>query len=178
MKPNDLEEPLRNLLFKCSESLKTLKLSVNSVNIDISHLLEKALNITYLEVYILNSRKKSNIEDFLNKCPLLQKLTLCAYNKEINGIVLKDLKYLKLENCGAKCMTSLLKQSSEFSLKTVHIKQKSDVLMDCEFPVISKLDKILVHNYDTEDMHKHGIYKVVKLFPSDAEVRLISLNNS
>ena len=178
--PKDLEEPYRNILFKCSGSLKTLKLNVNSVNIDISHLLEKALNITYLVVQIRNSRKKSNIEDFLNKCPLLQKLTLCGYKKEMNGIVLKDLKYLELNSCSSKCMTSLLKQSSEFSLGTVRIIPRSDVLIKCEFPVISKLDKILVHKYynETEDMHKQGIDNVVKLFPSGVEVRFLSSNKS
>ena len=177
---NDSEEPLKNLLLKCSGSLKTLNLEVYSNKIDMSDLLEQALNITSLYIYTPNPRKKSKIHEFLNKCPLVQKLTLTGYNKEINLIVLKDLKYLKLNLCCSKCMTSLLKQESESSLRTVDIIQDSDVLMECEFPVISKLDKILVHKYynETEDMYNQVLDKVVKLFPSDAEVRLISSNNS
>jgi hypothetical protein len=177
LRVNDSEEALRNLLFKCSASLKTLKLIVK-IEIDMSHLLEQVLNITSLEVINQNPKEQSNIEEFLNKCPFLQKLTLDGYNKKMNRIVLKDLRYLRLDFCGFKCMTSVLEQVSESSLKTVDILQRSDVLMKCEFPVISKLDKILVHNYGTEDMYKQGIDKVVKLFPSDAEVRFISSNNS
>ena len=179
LKFNDSKEALRNLLFKCSGSLKTLTLFVNSSKIDMSYLLEQALNITSLEVINQNPREQSNIEEFLNRCPLLQKLTLDGYNKKMNRIVLKDLRYLVLDFCGSKCMTSVLEQVSEFSLRTVEITQiqEYDMLMECEFPVISKLDKILVHrfNYDeTEGIHKQRIDNVVKLFPSDAEVRFIT----
>ena len=54
------------------------------------------------------------------------------------------------------------------------------MLKECEFPVISKLDKILVHKHykETENMYKQEINNVVKLFPSDAEVRFIYSNNS
>ena len=177
---NDSEEALRNLLFKCSASLKTLKLFVCSNKIVMSHLLEQALNITSLDInFNMNIREQSNIEGFLNKCPLLQKLTLDGHNKEMNRIVVKDLNYLRLQGCGSKCITSVLEQVSEGSLKTVDILGRSYVLMECEFPVISKLDKILVHKYydETEDKHKQVLDKVVKLFPGDAEVRFISSNN-
>jgi hypothetical protein len=182
LKFNDSEEALRNLLFKCSGSLKTLKLFVCSNKIVMSHLLEQALNITSLYIYFsMNKREQSNIEGFLNKCPLLQKLTLGRCNKEINQIVLKDLRYLRLDICGSKCMTSVLEQVSGFSLRTVHIKQRFYVLMECEFPVISKLDKILVHRFnynETEYMLKQEIDNVLKLFPSGVEVRFISSNKS
>jgi hypothetical protein len=114
--------------------------------------------------------------EFLNKCPLVQELTLDGYNKKINGIVLKNLTYLMLKFCDSECIVSVLEQESKFSLKTVGIRTDYDVVMECEFPVISKLDKIILPNYDLETIN--AINKIVKMFPIETEVRFICSNKS
>ena len=173
-------ESLKNILAKCCGSLKTLKLTFMEIEeMGFCTLLEQTMNITALELEF-ESEVEDGIDIFLNKCPLLQRLTIHGYHREVKGIILKDLTILNLDMCGAKCMTSILIQSANYSLKTVELKQRSEVIMECEFPVISKLDKILVHKYynETEHMHKQGIDNIAKLFPSDAEVRFIYSNNS
>ena len=170
-------ESLRNLLFKCSRSLETLKLTLRDYdNIGLCKLLDQPLKITTLEIMQLNTRlEEKDFVIFLNKCPLVQKLTLTGFNIEMTGIVLKDLKYLRLQGCGAKCMASVLEQASKYSLKTVDVRHGSKPIIECEFPVISKLDKLHVHlkhrwNQDTEDDQNQALDNVIKLFPSNIQV--------
>ena len=60
-------------------------------------------------------------------------------------------------------------------MKTVELKLRSKVIMDCQFPVISTLDKILVHHWAQEKgiKKKPALDKIMKMFPSNVEVRLI-----
>ena len=136
-------------------------------------LLEQTMNITTLELE-LDSEFHNGIDIFLNKCPLVQKLTICGYHWKVNGIILKDLITLKLDEFGARFITSMLKQSAKHFLKTVELKLSSDVIMDCQFPVISTLDKILVHHWAQEKgvKKKPLLDKIMKLFPSNVKVKL------
>jgi hypothetical protein len=169
------EESLKHLLSKCCSSLKTLKLSIMERDyIALCTLLEQTMNITTLELE-LDSQFHNGIDIFLNKCPLVQKLTICGYHWEVNGIILKDLTTLKLEldQFGSRFINGILKQSVNFSLKTVELKLGSEVIMKCQFPVISTLDKILVHDWAQEKgvKKKPTFDKIMKLFPSNVEVR-------
>ena len=167
---------LRSLLSKCSGSLKTLKLIfIDIEEIGFCTLLEQTMKITTLELEF-RSKVEDGIDIFFNKCRLLQRLTLQGYHREVKGIVLNDLTTLELDQCGAKCITSLLKQSAKYSFKTVELKLRSKVIMECQFPVISTLDKILVHDWAQEKgvKKKPLLDKIMKLFPSNVEVRLIS----
>ena len=169
-------ESLKNILAKCCVSLKTLKLTFMEIEeMGFCTLLEQSMNITALELEF-ESEAEVDIEIFLNKCPLVQKLTICGYHSKVNGIILKDLTTLKLDKCGARCMTSILKQSAKYSLKTVELEQRSEVLMECQFPVISSLDKILVKDsaQGRGIRKKRVLKKIKKLFPINVEVRLIS----
>ena len=170
-------ESIKNILSKCCVSLKTLKLSFMEIEeIGFCTLLEQTMKITTLELEF-ESVFEVGIDIFLNKCPLVQRLTIYGYHMEVNGIILKDLTTLKLNRCGPKFITSILKQSAKYSLKTVEIKLSSEVIMMsiCQISVISTLDKILVHDWAQEKgvKKKPAFDKIMKLFPSNVEVRLI-----
>ena len=62
----------------------------------------------------------------------------------------------------------------------MELKLGSEVIMKCQFPVISTLDKILVHHWAQEKgvKKKPLLDKIMKLFPSNVEVRLISQDKS
>ena len=166
-------ESLKNILSKCCVSLKTLKISYVEEG-SFFTLLKQTMNITALELNF-ESEVEDDIDIFLNKCPLLQRLTIYGYDREVNGINLKNLTTLELDCCGPKFITSLLKQSAKYSLKTVELKLSSKVIMECQFPVISTLDKILVHDWAQEKgvKKKPAFDKIMKLFLSNVEVRLI-----
>ena len=168
-------ESLKNLLSKCCSSLKTLMLSFMEIEeIGLHTLLEQTMNITTLELEF-ESGLEDGIDIFLNKCPLLQTLTISGYCMDINGLILKDLTTLKLDWCESKCITSILNQSSKYFLKTVDLNLSLKVIMECQFPVISTLDKILVKDsaQGRGIRKKPVLKKIMKLFPSDLEVRLI-----
>jgi hypothetical protein len=169
-------ESLKNILSKCCVSLKTLKLSfIDMEEIGFCTLLEQTMNITTLELEFASEEEGIGIDKFLNKCPLVQRLTIYGYHREVNGIILKDLTTLKLDWCESKCVTSILNQSAKYSLKTVDLNLSSKVIMECQFPVISTLDKILVHDsaQGRGIRKKRVLKKIKKLFPSNIEVRLI-----
>ena len=169
------KESLKNILSKCCVSLKTIKISFMEVEeIGFCTLLEQTMKITTLELEF-ESVFEVGIDIFLNKCPLVQRLTIYGYHMEVNGIILKDLTTLKLKRCRAKFITSILKQSAKYFLKTVELNLSSTVIMECQIPVISTLDKILVHDRAQEKgiRKKSALDKIMKLFPSNVEVRLI-----
>ena len=169
-------ESLKNILSKCCVSLKTLKISFMDVEeIGFCTLLEQTMKITTLELDF-DSELEDGIDKFFNKCPLVQNLTLNGCGMEVNRIILKDLTTLKLNRCGAKCITSMLKHFAKYSLKTLELKLSSKVIMECQIPVISTLDKILVHDWAQEKgiKKKPGLDKIMKMFPSNVEVRLIN----
>ena len=99
------ENPVKNLLSKVSESLKTLKLVSVSFDFDLSSLLEKTLKITTLKITTLELESEAvvGLALFLNKCPLVQNLTLIGFDgfrEEENNLVLKDLRKLTMiEDC-------------------------------------------------------------------------------
>ena len=166
------EESLRNLLSKCSGSLKTLNLSFIDINdMTLSTLLGQTMKITAFELES-EYELEDGIDIFLNKCPLLQSLTLHEYHMEIKGVILNDLTTLELDQCGAKCINSILKQSAKHFLNTVELKLSSKVIMEYQFPLISTLDKILVHHCDQVKgiKNKPVLEKIIKLFPSDVQV--------
>ena len=86
------KKPVINLLSKCSESLRTLKMDFNSdIMIDFSTLLEQLMKITTFEMVTHLTSLQIDIEGFLNKCPLIQKLTLHRYQMEVNDQHLKTI---------------------------------------------------------------------------------------
>jgi hypothetical protein len=137
------------------------------------------MKITTLEA---NFRSVEGLEILLSKCPLVQKLSIKNYDQEMKELVLKDLTYLELFWCGSQFMTSFLNQANKSSLNTVHIRQESKVLNECKISVISKMDKLVVtRKYDyftsTKDEKKQALENVVKMFPSDVEVRSLAIRN-
>ena len=164
--------PLRNLLSKCSGSLKTLDLTSFSDNLDFSTILVQTMNITTLEIF-----QGKGIELFLNKCPLIQKLYLDVCEEEFSEIKLIDLTNLELVSCGTKTMESVFNQTFKCSLKTVNITNGAQEILQCNFPVILNLDKVLVdvhyQCWSSEDLKKKALDNVVKLFPDDSKVGLI-----
>ena len=107
-KSQNLEQSLRALISR-SRKLRNLDLQLlSNAPFDFSSLLEQSIDITTLNVY----SGRNNVQEFLNKCPKLQKLTLRSYMKTINRLDLNDLLYLKLDHCSNKCLNSILKQET------------------------------------------------------------------
>jgi hypothetical protein len=107
-KSQNLEQSVRALISR-SRKLRTLDLQLlSNAPFDFSSLLEQSIDVTTLSVY----SGRNNVQEFLNKCPKLQKLTLRSYMKRINRLDLNDLVYLKLEHCSNKCFNSILKQET------------------------------------------------------------------
>ena len=170
LRENDSENVVKHVLAKCPESLRALKLNYEYCKVDFSPLLENTIKITTLEIQTYSDSIQGNIESFLKKCPKVQKLSLSHYDNEIKEIVLNDLTYLKLWFCGSGCMTSILKQASKCSVKTVDIAECHHCT-DChctEFSVLSKLDTLLVH--ECAGHTDQALDRVGKLFPSEVEV--------
>ena len=118
---NDSANPIRNLISKCSRSLRMLKFFDFSKGFDLSLILEETLNITTLEVES-NSVDGSTL--FLNKCPLVQNLTLVGFDEfreEVNHLVLKDLRKLTMKYCFSKGINNVLREASKSSVKSIHI---------------------------------------------------------
>ena len=158
------EMPVKNLLSKASRSLKTLKLVNQRESFDFSSLLEETLKITTLEV---KSKSVDGLSLFLNKCPLVQNLTLFGFREELNSLlVLKDLRKLTMKYCFSECSNSMLTQASKSSVKSIHL-EDIDLLDLLEFPVIPELDTIWI-----EDCIDNGIAQVSKLFPQNVKVVL------
>ena len=86
-----------------------------------SLLLEKTLKITTLE---LESEAVVGLALFLNKCPLVQNLTLVGFDEfreEGNSLVLKDLRKLTMKYCLSKCINNVLREASKSSVKSIHL---------------------------------------------------------
>ena len=166
---NDSANLIRNLLSKCSRSLKTLKFFYFGECFDLSSLLEETLKITTLEV---ESKSVDGLTLFLNKCPFIQNLTLNGFHgfrEEENNLVLKDLRKLTMIYCFSKCTNSVLREASKSSVKSIHLVCIDLVNRDgeLEFPVIPELDTIWI-----EHCHDIGIAQVSKLFPQNVKVAL------
>ena len=74
-----------------SEQILKLCFDYKTDQTDYSVLLEQTLKITTLEM----ESDEGDIEKFLNKCPLIQNLTLNGHKKEVGRIILKDLRKLE-----------------------------------------------------------------------------------
>ena len=164
---NDSANPVRNLLSRCSRSLKTLKFFDFSKCFYFSSLLEETLKITTLEVA---SESVEGLTLFLNKCPLVQNLILIGFHgfrEEENNLVLKDLRKLTMKYCFTKCTNSFLREVSKSSVKSIHLDVIDLVNRDgeLELPVIPELDTIWI-----ECCHNIGSAEVRKLFPKNAKV--------
>ena len=157
-------EPLRNLLSKCSESLKTLTLILCECKVDFSSLLTQPMKITELKISE-DGVDEEGIEIFLNKCSLVHDLTLDEFVKKFNVFVTKNLRKLRLDNCSSKCITSVLKQASKSSLQTLHLWHHDTD--DYEFHVIPELDTVWLEDGEIK------IEEVSKLFPQNTKVYII-----
>jgi hypothetical protein len=158
---------VRNLLTKCCGSLITLIIhSPYHAKLDYSALLQHPIGITTLEI---NAHKKSDIETFLSKCPMVQTLILRNYFGELNTLFMKDLINLNLRWCGPKCMTSALKQASTVKLKTFQFRHSALKfnLAEIDFPVIPEIDTVMI--VDTT-LNSAEFDQVLKLFPRNAKV--------
>jgi hypothetical protein len=164
---NYSEPCLKNLLSKCSGSLRTLKLILDykTDQTDFSFLLEQILKITTLEI----KSDEGDIEKFLNKCPLIQNLTLNGHKKEVGRIILKDLRKLEFVDCTAGCVTSLLKTVSNSPLKALHFSYSG---LFGDMPVISELDSVWLNHafsYRRNDIET-AVDQLAKLFPTNVQV--------
>ena len=164
------ETNVKNLLSKCSGSLRTLKLVLyyKTDKTDYSVLLEQTLKITTLEI----ESDEGDIEKFLNKCPLIQNLTLNGHKKEVGRIILKDLRKLEFVDCSAGCVTSLLKTVSNSPLKSLHFSYSG---LSGDMPVIPELDSVWLNHafsYRRNDIET-AVDQLAKLFPKNVQVNLI-----
>ena len=156
-----------NLLTKASSQLKTL--IINGNGCDFSDLLEQNMGITRLG---LDAEDATNIERFLNKCPLIQDFKLLYYEFELNEVKLEYLTTLELQYYFTKCLEGVLKQGSKYSPQ-LRILKLSFVMEDfrdfsmVDIPAIPKLDTVWVK--DEEDSLDH-FDEVNKIFPTNAQV--------
>ena len=138
----------RNLISKCSGSLRTLDVMVIDAEFsnNLCSLLVQTMKITTL---VIPPTLGTNIEILLSKCPLIQNLSIHYCYYELKEVCLTDLKELKLINCGDDCMTSAVNnifKSSKASVKILHLEieedNKDEIEIECEFTEIPEIDTV------------------------------------
>lgn len=122
-------QQIRTLLSKVSGTLTNLSINFHT-DVDFSRLLLNKMVINTLKLEVRSSEIYTNIANFLNDCPLIQKLVLCNYEKEIEKLELRNLTDLTLSGCNYICMLSVLKQMS--TLRTLNIEREETNREGCD----------------------------------------------
>ena len=163
----DDEMSARNLISKCSGSLRTLELMdiFGALPINLCSLLVQSMSITTL---VIEPTLGTNVEILLSKCPLIQNLSILFYDSELKEVFLNDLKELKLFECGDVCMTSAVNnifKTSKASVKILHLETEDKI--ECEFTEIPGMDTVWCSR---KDMGSEELVKILNLFPRKSEV--------
>ena len=122
-------QQIRTLLSKVSGTLTNLSINFNTY-VDFSRLLLNKMVINTLKLEVRSGERYINIANFMNDCPLIQKLVLCNYEKEIEKLELRNLTDLTLSGCNYICMSSVLKQMS--NLRTLNLERKDTNRVGCD----------------------------------------------